>query len=51
MRQVVEIFRKFGEKTGHQHMQLAIANYRRLLEAMDRPEAAIVAKLREAGAD
>ena len=40
MRRVVEIFRDFGRHTGHQHphIQAAMENHTRLLEAMDLPQ-------------
>ena len=51
MRRAVEIFSKFGETTGHEHphMQTAIGNYRRLLEAMKLPEDEIERRIAESG--
>ena len=50
MRRALGIFAEFGRNTGHNHpgLQVAIANYRRLLKAMNLPPDEIDRRIREA---
>jgi tetratricopeptide (TPR) repeat protein len=52
MRRSIAIFYQFGRATSHEHprTQIAVRNYRALLEAMQLDEAEIAERLRTAGA-